>query len=125
MFEIYYVGTEPSTAIYSQRKLSTFQSGKYCLAVNETLLSAFRGHYCPDVCNLKEINVSFSIWDILYTFYGHKSVKSGRGGTNLSNGVSFYKDCSHISTLPHNHFEAAGKRKTKYISKSASTILNR
>ena len=101
--------------LYSQRKLSTFQSGQYCLAVNETLLSAFRGQYCPDVCYLKEINVSFSIWDILYTFYGHKSVKPGRGGTNLSNGVSFYKDCSNISTFPHNHFEAAGKRKTKYF----------
>ena len=60
------------TIYRSQRKLSTFQSEQYCLAVNETLLSAFRGQYCPDVCYLKEINVSFSIWDILYTFYGHK-----------------------------------------------------
>ena len=33
---------------YSQRKLSTFESGQYCIAVNETLLSAFCGHLCPD-----------------------------------------------------------------------------
>ena len=33
---------------YSLRKMSTFESGQYCLAVNETLLSAFCGHYCPD-----------------------------------------------------------------------------
>ena len=32
----------------SQRKMSTFGSGQYCLAVNETLLSAFSGHQCPD-----------------------------------------------------------------------------
>ena len=38
----------PSIEGHSQRKLSTFQSGQYCLAVNETLLSAFRGQHCPN-----------------------------------------------------------------------------
>ena len=57
---------------FSQRKLSTFQSRQYCLAVNETLLSAFRRQHCPNVCSKMEINVPFL----------HKS-KLGGGGNNI------------------------------------------